>query len=219
MSVNINSFKLYYEFLANKNNVGLTLTTDQLSIVGNAAQMLPFTADYETYSQTGVVSNYLKTFLKIGSVYQVNPNNNVIPYPADLQYISSVRYLYNGTQYKAEWVDNIDVADVLRPNSLIAPTADFVKWQYVDDGIQVFTPNAISVYLDYLKTPTVPVWGYQTINGQQVYDPTTSTDYDWDIYFLNRIMGIFLQMIGINLSSVELSQFSQMFTAETKVII
>jgi hypothetical protein len=219
MGVSINLFKNYYEYLANKANVGLTLSNEQLSIVANAAQMLPFTADYETYMQTGVVSNYLKTFLKIGSTFQVNPNNPIVPYPADLQYLSSVRCLYNGTQYKVEWIDNIDVADVLRPNSLLAPVGEFPKYQYVDDGVQFFPNNIGIVYLDYFATPTQPFWNYTVVNNRQVYNPVGSIDFDWDIYFLNKIMAIFLQMVGINLSSTELAQFSQMFTAETKVVI
>lgn len=219
MGINVDYFFQFVQYCINKDQSGNSTTPEQFNIVANQAQLFQFTADYETYVKTGVVSNYLKTFLTIGSVFQVNPNNNIVPYPANLQYISSIRYLYNGTQYKAEWVDNIDIGDVLRPNSLIASTPEFVKWQYVDDGIQFFVTNAMSVYLDYFATPTPPFWNYTISQNEPVYNPTGSVNFEFDSYFLNRIASIYLQMVGVNLSDANIAGFAQQFTAETKVDI
>ena len=219
MGVSVDYFRQFTEYCTNKNQAGQTVTPEQFNIVANQAQMLQFTNDYETFVQTGVVSNYLKTFLKIGTVYQVPPTTATIPYPSDFQYISSVRRLYNGTQIKVEYINNEDVGDVLTPNSLLAPTHRFPKYQYIEDGINFF-PNDIGViYLDYFATPTAPIWNYTITNNEPVYNPIGSVNFDWDSYFLNNISAVYLSLVGVNLSDTNIAGFAEMFKKETKVAI
>lgn len=219
MSTNVNTFFQFTNYISNKSQSGNTITPADFDIIANNAQMYQFTQDYETYNNTGVCSNYLKTFLKIGGVYQVPPTTHVVPYPSDFEYVSSMRHYYNQTQYKVEYVDNIEVGEILVPNSLEYPTKRFAKYQYVDDGLNIMPNDVGIIYLDYFRTPVAPHWGYTIANDEPVYDPANSTNFEWGTYFFNRIASIYLQFIGINLQDGQIEKFANEFTAETKVLL
>lgn len=218
MGVSINTFKNYCDYLINKEQSGASYTINQFNILCSAAQLVPYKQDYETYSKTGVASNFLKTFLSVGeTVIQTTPTNKIIPYPTDFEYVGALRYYYNNTQYKASYIDNNQIADVLRPNSLIGVTPDFNKYTYGDDGLIVYGDNN-TWYLDYFKTPTPPIWNYTIVNNQPVYNPVGSVDFAFEYYSMNLVAGVFLGMIGINLQEPILEKFAAEFQAENKTI-
>ena len=217
--VNVNTFKLYYEFLALKNDKGNTMTPSQFNINCFQAMMIPYSKDYETFVQTKVVSNYLQNFLKTNYVQQVNPINPIVPYPSDFQFLSSAGTYYEQTQIDATLVDNVDWREMLRPNSLNYPTLRFPKYQQIGAGI-IFAPNNVGTsYLDYFATPIQPVWAFTTVNNRKVYDAANSVNLDIDAFATNMVMGYFLQMVGINLGDDQLSGFAQMFTKETNLAL
>ena len=91
--VSVDIFRQFYTYLANKSNVGNTMTTPQYNINCFQAMMIPYAKDYETFVSTGVVSQYLQGFLKGGTesyVFNSLSVNQIIPYPSDFQYVSSV---------------------------------------------------------------------------------------------------------------------------------
>lgn len=219
MATNVNFFRTLSQNITKKVNAGNTTTTEEFTNLSNAAQLLKLSNDYETFVKTKVISNYLQTFLKTDQVFSVNPNNPIVPYPSDYQYMSSVGSYYDGTQIDCQLVDNADWREMLRPNSLNYPTKRFPKYQQKDDGV-LFAPKDIgTIYFDYFKTPIVPVWGYTIVNNRQVYDPTTSVDFEWDNFALNEIMAIYLQFIGISLKDTEIAAYAAQYTQETNLTI
>lgn len=215
--VNVDYFRQYVNFLANKNVEGFTQTTQQFNTTAMAAQLVPMSRDYETFVQTGLVSQYLQTFLTTNHVFNPTTYNQIIPYPADFQYVSSVGNLYGGTQNDATLVDNVKWREMFRPNSLNYPTLRDPKYQQIGAGIVVAPFNWGVGYLDYFHTPVQPVWGYTVVNNRQVYEPTTSVNFEWDMFAINMIASIFLSMIGINLQDGAIAQWSEQFKAETKL--
>jgi hypothetical protein len=62
----------------------------------------------------------------------------------------------------------------------------------------------------FLRRPVAPVFGYSVISGRViVYDPTTSTQLEWNETELNAIALKTLEMEGINLSAQDVSQFAE----------
>lgn len=216
---NVNTFRLYCNFLANKSLAGFTQTKAEFETTAMAAQLVPFSRDLQTFITTKVVSNYLQSFLTVDAVYSLDPINNIIIYPSDFEALSSAGTYYNKTQNDADQVDNADWYEMQRPNSLNYPTLRYPKYQQTTTGIQFLPKDAGTVYLNYFHTPVQPIWNYSTINNEQVFNPTGSVDFEWGLFALNEVSSIFLQMVGINLREDELAGFAKQFTAETQIAL
>ena len=215
--ININSFKIYYEAIAEKNNVGQTLTSDQFNVYVFQSVMQLMSEDYQTFFSTKVVTNFLQSYLKQGAPLSV-PSTGLASYPSDLQYVSNVSHYYNSLWYDSNLIDRVDWNKINIPNSLEYPTLRDTKYCQMDNGIE-FAPKTIGIArIDYFKTPAQPIWNFTIVNNEQVYTQTGSVDIDCDDFNTNRIMAIFLQLVGINLQSQELAGFAQQFTNETKVV-
>ena len=215
--INVNFFKQYYEAIAEKNQIGQTLTSDQFNVYCFQSVMQLQFEDYQTFFQTKVVTNFLQSYLKQGAPISV-PSTGLISYPSDLQYVSNVSHYYNSLWYDSNLIDRVDWNKINVPNSLEYPTFRDAKYCQMDNGIE-FAPKTIGIArVDYFRTPAQPIWGWTEVNNEQVYDSTTSTNFDCNDFNTNRLMAIFLQLVGINLQSQELAGFAQQFTAETKVV-
>ena len=219
MGVNINTFKVFVEFVSNKVQSGETVTTDQFNILCNQAQLAIFSRDYQTFVQTGVITNFFQTFLTTNYVGQVNQQTGILPYPDDLQYVSAVGHYYKQKQYDCELIDNTDFRKISPPNSLNYPTLRHVKYEQQGSGLRFAPANVGIVYIDYFHKPKQPTWAYTIVNNQQVYNPTTSVDFEWDEFSLNQVAAVYLQFIGINLKDSDVSNFALAFTQESKLPI
>ncbi len=221
MGVNVNYFKQFSEYLSNKSQAGATISPSQFNQVANQAQLQLFENDFETFLQSGSVSEYLKTFLKNKTTSV--PVDGTLPYPSDFQHASSIRsYFVRPGQLSTE-IPVVEVKNTswgnISTSQLQQPTKRFPKYSEFGDGIR-FLPKLIgTVMLDYFKTPTPPVWGYTKIANQPVYNSATSTNFDWSEFSLNEIMGIYLTMIGINIKDGDLAQWSQQFKQENKSLL
>ena len=219
MGVNINTFRDFTNFISNKVVSGETVTTAQFNVLCNQAQLAIFSRDYQTFVQTGVITNFFQTFLVTNYVAQVNPSTGIVAYPSDLQYVSAVGHYYKQRQYDCELIDNTDFRKISPPNSLNYPTLRHVKYEQQGNGLRFAPTNVGIIYLDYFKKPQEPTWAYTIVNNQQVYNPTTSVDFEWDEFSTNQVASVYLQFIGINLKDVDVSNFALAFTQESKLAI
>ena len=219
MATSVDYFKKFYEYVALKENNGNTLTSSQFTIVANQAQMAIYAKDYATFAQTGVVTNFLQTFLKTNVVRQVDPNNPIVAWMDDLEYVSSVGHRFKGKQYDCELVDNVNWREMNAPGSLNEPTLRFVKYQQIGAGLMFAPANVGVIYVDYFFTPPSPIWNYSIVNNQQVYNPTGSVDFSWDNFNTNRVMSAFLSFIGIDIKDNDILAFSEMFKKETNIVV
>ena len=71
-------------------------------------------------------------------------------------------------------------------------------------------PVSTRYNLTYLRTPATPQWGY-TLDPftRPVYDPATSVDSELPEYLTNEIAFRICSYLGINISKVELIQYSE----------
>ena len=217
MSVNVNSFKVYCDFIANKVQAGGTTTTVQRNELSHQAQMSCFEKDRLVFIKTGELSDFLKCFLR-STVINPNVLTGFHSYPADFQHTAGVRSYYNKKERPVELVENKAWGEV-QVSLLAPPTKQFPKYTEFANEYR-FLPRDIGiVMLDYLKEPVKPIWAYTISSNVQVYDPTASVDFEWDAFSLNRVAAEYLSYIGINIQSVQLAQYSQQFKEETKSIV
>lgn len=221
MAVNINTFKNFTEFVANKAQTGNSVTVTQFGLVANQAQLVIFEKDYQTFTKTGEISEYLQTFIKTTNTSV--PSSGVYTLPSDYQHMSSVRHYYvqeDGVGAMIP-VNGVDVEEwgLAQISKLMKPSSRFPKYNEAANTLR-FLPRTIGlIEMDYFKTPIVPVWGYTTVNNRPVYDPLTSTDFEWDAFALNTVASAYLSLIGCNLKDMELGAFANQFKAETNSIL
>jgi len=77
---------------------------------------------------------------------------------------------------------------------------------YVEDEIEyrlLGTIRNLDCFIEYLKQPAKPVFGYTTINNGRtiVYDPTTSTDFEWEERMEEAITSRILAQIGLSMNN------------------
>jgi hypothetical protein len=215
--VNINDFKLYTEYLSNKVQVGNTLTIPQFNQLCFQSVMQVFEKDYQTFLMTEELSEFLRIYLKnqVSSV----PATGILPYPADYQHITSIRKYYVnakgvGKMLQVEEIKNVEWG-FIQMSSLREPTLRFPKYNEFDGVIRFLPMNLGIIEIDYIKTPDQPVWGYTTVSGRPVYDPLTSTNFEFQAYSTNMVAAVFLSLVGVNLKDSELESFAQQYKKET----
>lgn len=216
MSVNINTFKLFTEFVSNKVQSGNTISPSQFNEVANRSQMQLFESDFQTFLGTKNISEYLKTFLKNKTT--TVPLTGELSFPSDFQHIASLRSYYvkesGGVEVPIEEVRN-ESWGAISTSDLLTPTKRFPKFSKFGGVIRFAPKNVGIVMMDYFKTPVVPVWGYTVANNRPVYSAAASTDFEWDDFAFNNVAAIYLSLIGVNLKDGELSMFAQQYKQET----
>lgn len=217
MSVNINEFKLFTEYCANKVQIGGTLSPSQFNELSNRAQMVVFEKDRAIFLATQEISDFLSLFLKenITSV----PLTGMVSYPSDLEHTASIRSYYvrpdgASTEVAVQPVKNYDWGEIAS-SQVQTPTKRFPKYTEFAQQYRFLPFDIGTVMINYFKTPVAPVWGYTTPSGRPVYDPATSTDFEFDSFAFNNVSAVFLQLIGVNLKDGDIASFAQMFTMET----
>ena len=217
MPTNINEFKLFTEFVSNKVQVGGTVSPSQFNELAHRAQLAVFEKDRKIFLMTENASDYLQFFLK--NITLTVPLTGNLTYPSDFQHTASVRSYYvrpDGNSVE------IPVAEVKNPNwgeiyisQLQKPSLRFPKYSEFNDHFKLLPVTIGTVMIDYFKMPIAPVWGYTTVSGRPVYDPSSSTDFEWGAFAFNNVASYYLQLIGVNLKDVELSSFAGLYSKET----
>ncbi len=217
MSVNINYFKNFVSFLQNKNQIGGTVSPAQFNDLANQAQFLIFEKDRQIFLETQQTSDYLELFLK-NKTTSVHPDGT-LPYPSDFQHTASVRSYYVrpsglSTEITVDPVKNRDWGDIAS-SQLQQPTKRFPKYTEFKEEFRFLPRDIGTVMIDYFATPIPPVWGYSIVSGRPVYDPATSTDFEFDEFAINNVASVYLQFLGVNLKDMELSNFAGQFKQES----
>lgn len=168
-----------------------------------------------TTSTTGAeaqikVSIDLAPFKVSNSIQAVNivsgATYGTVNYPADYQYLT----LMTDTQNRK--IERIDDSRVpARFNSVIDPYTDNSKPFYVEDaGLWRIYPNSVNnILVTYYKKVTPIVWGYNRVNGLNVYDPTKSTDPLWDDLSMEEILSRAARILGFSLEQNSLVKIGE----------
>lgn len=217
MPVNINSFKVTSEFISNKVQSGNTVTPSEFPLIADQAQLLAYEEDRLVFLKTGESSDYLDWFLN-NTVLNPNTLTGYANYPVGFQHTAGVRAYYNGIERPVDLVENKAWGEV-QASQLMKPTSLFPKYTEFSGEYRFLPKNIGIVMLDYWRRPIVPVWNYTIVNNVPVYNPVASIDFEWSDFSFNRIMSIYLQLIGCNLSDQHLSQFATQFKQESQSVI
>lgn len=213
MAVNVNDFKLFVEFCANKVQVGGTVSPSQFNLIANRAQMQLFERDRALFLQTKEISNYLRSFIKTTTLAVAG--TGLLTYPADLFQTASIRASYTPPTGSAIQVpvDEIENTEWGRINAtqLMPYTQEFPKYTEFVTQYRFLPVTIGSVTVDYFKQPVAPIWGFTVVSSRPVYDPGTSTNFEFNDYSTNEVAGCYLSLIGVNLKDNEVAAFAEMY--------
>lgn len=96
-------------------------------------------------------------------------------------------------------------------NSVLYPIADNPRFLQENNGVVIYPKQVHNIEWHYIANPSTPVLGYTTTTNAIVYDPTTSTQLEFDKQYWQEIILLSLPYIGVNLSNNEVVGLQEMF--------
>jgi hypothetical protein len=220
MSVNINTFKLFVEFIANKVQIGGTVSPSQFNLLANQAQLQLFEKDRNVFLQTGESTLFMDFFFK--NLTTSVPPTGTLAYPSNFLETTSMRGYYVppstgiGIEVPIEEIENSEYGKITA-SQLMLPTKEFPKFSDFDVVIRLLPKDIGIIMWDYWREPVKPIWGFTVVSGRPVYNPLTSTDFEWTENFINEVAALYLSFIGVNLKDGELAGFANQFKNENNV--
>lgn len=223
--INVNDIKVFIDFMANKDQSGTSYSIEQLNNLFQSANIDLFRLRYglpEQYvpgmplpAQAYEVTQKMKDDLracKVVSILPLNSDGEMI-LPADYVHKTDITFKkivnaccgnppkvsYNGVEIMDDDKWSERVSSVIK-----TPSQDFPVCNYLTDRIRFEPKDLGSVEFSYLRVPSQPVWGFTFAGTIEVYDPASSTNFDWNDILFTDIAKIVLGYIGINLRDGEL---------------
>jgi len=215
--VNISEAVDFIQFWINK-KTGSWFTVQESVNVIDAGQMAMYRDLKPKYAVSQWVKDALSPFREYYNFTTQVSGNIIVPDTEYLDLLDIQIYflISNRTVYAPVKLINEDER-ANRLNSQIDPvtTTSPIGEQI---GLRTFRLYPIGTYngnVTYLRRPVKPVYGYSVVSGRViVYDPNTSTQLEWRETEHIPILLKGLQSLGINLSSQEVQNFSQIKTQE-----
>lgn len=83
-------------------------------------------------------------------------------------------------------------------------------------GFSIY-PQSLQVgFFNYLRLPNTPIFAYTQVGRTITYDPANSVQIDFTDVYVNNIIAKSLRYAGINMNEKEVSQFAEIYNADTK---
>lgn len=214
MGINADVFRIRLEAIVNKEQGSGYLSQPNLNANANTAQLEKFTQDFRKFQNTQKVSDDLMPFFVFA---RLPLEDGFLTLPIDFRYFASLRGLdttdvtpscdidyANLPQKRIKVLDSDKVADRLSSVNF-KPTFARPLAEYRDGGIQVYPTTINSVILVYLRVPADYVWGFTVgANGLPVYEPSTSTDFEWGTQCMNELLVKTAKYFGVFVREEEL---------------
>tara|TARA_R100000951_G_scaffold43162_1_gene36297 strand:- start:622 stop:1320 length:699 start_codon:yes stop_codon:yes gene_type:complete len=203
--------------ILNKESRGF-LTPDEFNKVAAQVQLDILEKNFYDYNRAVVKSNLNRYVSEYGDIpsnikekidvlakeASLNISNGVAPAPSDLYKIININ-----TANRTINLEEISKSELSYVNSskLTAPTASFPVYYKEANNVKIFPSSISSAIIDYIKTPTEPVWGGVTDSyGAITYAAGSSTDFDLHISDrVQLIIGI-LKYAGVVISDPQIIQ-------------
>lgn len=137
----------------------------------------------------------------------LNPNTTtgIAAYPSDYESADEMWSVYGF--YNIRFVNQPRLNSFYR--STIDPVAQNPVYLLKHEGFQFYPENIGSARLSYFRKPPSITWGYVLDgNGIPVWNPSTSQNPVWGVTDMNNIIVRALRMIGVNLDSNSVAQYS-----------
>jgi len=136
----------------------------------------------------------------------------IAAYPGD--YI----YYNNLSTTGGKLIKEVTEDEIIELNNSVntPPTVGFPKFVMHSDGFHIYPTSIASIKLSWLRKPETPIWAYTISNNEEMYDAGNSQDFELaETTHLEIVMQI-LQMSGVNLNMLQVTQYAQAMEAQGK---
>lgn len=168
----------------------------------------------QQYEISKVISSDLDPFKVImgDKTMEMRVVDGYAPLPSGFYYPSTMRY--RRVKLGKETWKEVDILsdkefDHRVSSTLLRPSTRYPIANLQKNYFRVEPRGIRSVYFVYLKLPTKPVFGITMVRGFSEYDPTTSTELEWNDVNIIDIIYIMLSDLGVKISSAELFQIAE----------
>lgn len=216
---------IYVQSLANKTQRGGYLNSDTFNLYAERAQIEEFMVRYGnpmeyqpgrpvpriSYQVTKKISDDLRPFI-VDKTMLVNKygQSNI---PQD--YVHSTNIIYKTQDKKGvtktvgiEEVDNDKLGNRLS-SSIVAPNKLHPICVFRNNFVQFYPENLGNVTFTYLRKPKTPKRSYNIVNNREVYDSSSSVDFEFPDNVHNSICSRILSYLGIKIREQELIQYAE----------
>ena len=223
---NLNDINFLVSFALEKKAPGIELPQAKFEQLLHQSQLIQFRRKlgipevYNPNNPTGfetskVITSDLEPFkvimgdktmeLKVKDGYATQPDNYYFPSTMRLRVVKSVVESWRKVDILSDQeFDNRISSALLQPN-LRYPACNFQA------GVIRVAPRTIrSLYFVYLKLPQKPVFSVSYDRGFAEYDPTNSTELEWnDMNILDIVSILINELLQVQISMQEIQQMSK----------
>jgi hypothetical protein len=184
----------------NKDRRGFVKTSKIATAVRMAMYDI-FNEELEIYRQTGIISSKIKQFTKTASVVLTDGNATL---PTD--FIREINFFTNEGN-EGVFLDQEEYRD--RANSVILTPDETYPIGIIKSGKVYVKPSSFpAIKLDYFRIPNEFVYATTVSNDErsEVFDPTSSTDIEFDYAMSGDIIRRALLYLGAGYQNPEAAQ-------------
>lgn len=208
----------FVNFVSNKVQSGGTITSSNFNLLAQRAQIQAIENDFSIFLKTKSVSEFLASFIKSTSL--IVSSNGRANYPSDFSHVVDMKYYYVRPDNSGVFIPIMEIENEqfssIESSQLNKPSKRFPKYAEFSSYFELLPRNLSLVTLDYIRVPQAPIWAYTIQNNVQVYDPSSSVQFEAPDFAMNRIIAIILSLVGINIRETELVQYSQLYKQENQ---
>lgn len=197
---------------------GVFYTIPELELLVNRAQLSLYEDLQPKYATSQRIKDALAPFREVYNF--TTAVSGYIIVPQNLNYVSlldiQIYYLISNTTvyYPVELI-NEDVR-AYRLMSQVDPVTvtNPIGEQVGQQSFRLYPASQYNGNITFLRKPRDIVFGYNIISGSViVYNPSTSTQFEWSENWQNAVLLKALSSIGINLTNDQVSGYAEMKTA------
>jgi len=224
--INVNEIKIFIDFIANKEQSGTSYSIDQLNNLFQSANIDLFKQRYGlpeeytpampiprmAYENTQKIKDDLRSCKEVEVIKINSLGEMILPekyiHPTSIIYTKVVNQCCGNppkiSYREVQKIDDDKWAERLS-NSIKKPSKDFPICNFLKDRIRFEPKDLNKVEFSYLRSPNKPFWGYNIVNGVEVYDETKSVNFDWSEILFTDVSKLILGYMSINLRDGELA--------------
>ena len=192
-----------------------------------AANLVLFEYYFVQYELTKKIANAMTPFLLEVPIISIGTTNfsSIFDYPTDLFHETELKFEKTLNKECSNEVSIVPI-DYLQDNEeaytlsspIRRPNLDknIIRWNRKNNKIHVYPKEIKEVYIKYLKKPQTPVYGVfppplipNPNQDIEIYDPATSTDFEWDMQEAENIVDLILLYQGMQLRETAIIQFAK----------
>lgn len=192
--------KVFKEFLnqINKNQSSGYVNGDEYNIMIDRVNLDWYNDNYKIYESSSKNTDDMQMLKTSTGVSIVNGSGAL---PSDYYHFDKATHTYYISQTVSKQRPLEYKSSSQEDFGFFEPTLKYPTFEIFGNSIKVKPTTITYITLDYLRVPTTPVWGYTVDgNGMEVYDSTTSTNFEIPEYaftdIVNRLVALLATSTG-----------------------